>query len=88
MANNRMWLIHTGSCLGIMLGKRMGDSYYNAPDKDELERFYEKVVFMDDYIETGETLDSFILAFENDGVFEYTNEYDDGFHKLKLRGAE
>lgn len=40
MANNRMWLIHRPSKIGIKLGKRMAIGWYAAPLQDEVERFF------------------------------------------------
>ena len=80
MANNRMFLIHKPSKLGIMLGKRMGWGWYNAPGTSEVERFY-------NYLENNPegSQDDFILAMEdcsesscfND--WRYTDEKVGGF---------
>jgi len=43
MANDRMYLVHkpTGKCL--YMGKHMWDGWYNAPDKEQIEEFYDRV---------------------------------------------
>lgn len=79
MANNRMFLVHKPTKLGVMLGKRMGWGWYNAPDQKEMERFFE-------YLQSNsDKQDDFILAMEDcedsdcfDG-WQYTYEKVDGF---------
>ena len=60
MANNRMFLIHKPTKLGVGLGKRRGWGWYNAPDREELERFY-------DYLSDNPkgSQDDFVLAMED-----------------------
>jgi hypothetical protein len=79
MANNRMFLIHKPSKLGVMLGKRMGWGWYAAPEKEELDRFYE-------YLSGNEEdQDAFIIAMEDcseSNCFDdwrYTPKKVDGF---------
>lgn len=84
MANNRMWLLHKPTMLAVLLGKRMAVGWYQAPDKDELERFYR-------YLEHHPmgSQDDFVIAMEDcsgSSVFEgwdYTREEIDGFALLK-----
>ena len=84
MANNRMFLIHKPSKLGIMLGKRMGWGWYNAPDKSEVERFYE---YLSQNSEGSQ--DDFVLAMEDcteSNCFDrwrYTEEKVEGFRVFK-----
>lgn len=90
MANNRMFLIHRPSTLGVMLGKSMGADWYKAPDADELERFY-SVVFNDSCCSP---FDDFVLAMEVPGskmVFggwQYTGETKDGFKVFDFIGVD
>ena len=80
MANNRMFLIHKPSKIGIYFGKRMAAGWYDAPEKDYIERYY-------DYLEDNffDTRDDLILAMEDctdSTCFEdwnYTGEKVDGF---------
>lgn len=85
MANNRMWLIHKPSKLGIKLGKRLGWGWYAAPETSELERFY-------DYLaEQADNQDDFVLAMEDCtesscfGDWEYTFQFIDGFRVFKFK---
>jgi len=84
MADNRMWLIHKPSKIGIRLGKRIGYGWHAAPDKSELERFYKYIA------ETYGDQDDFILAMEdcsNSDCFdnwEYTSERIEGFHLFRF----
>jgi len=84
MANNRMFLVHKPSKMGIMLGKRMGYGWYAAPIESELNRFYEEL--------KGYRLqDDFILLMEDCsgsscfGDWEYTNEKIKGFAVFKFK---
>jgi len=80
MANNRMFLIHKPTRLGVMLGKRMAWGWYKAPEQSELMRFFE-------YLENNpkESQDDFILAMEDCtestcfDEWRYTSETVDGF---------
>jgi len=85
MANNRMWLIHKPSKLGVMLGKQLDGGWYKAPEKTTLDGFYE-------YLELNyDDGDNFILAMEdckNSYCFDnwvYTEEYDNGFRKFRFK---
>jgi len=81
MANNRMFLIHKPTKLGILLGKRMGYGWYSAPKQDEINRFYEYLAY--DLME--ERQDDFVLAMEvceNSSCFSgwaYTEKTTNGF---------
>ena len=89
MANNRMFLIHKPSKLGIMLGKRMGYGWYNAPEADRLNDFYE---YLAESVK-GEQ-DNFVLAMEScEGGscftgWNYTGEYENGFRVFEFVGNE
>jgi len=89
MANNRMFLIHKPSKLGIMLGKRMGWGWYGAPDAFELRRFYD---YLADNIEGSQ--DDFILAMEDCSEsncfkdWQYTNEMVEGFMVFEYKKEE
>ena len=64
MANNRMWLIHKPSKLGVMLGKRMAWGWYAAPSPEYLEKFYDHIIrLLEDGLEGSQ--DDFILAQED-----------------------
>lgn len=87
MANNRMFLVHKPSKLGVGLGKRMSWGWYNAPEKDELERFYAylgNVTIIDKLSQ-----DDFVIAMEDCansscfGDWNYTREKENGFHKFE-----
>ena len=86
MANNRMWLIHKPSQLGVLLAKRMGIGWYDAPSGERLNRFY-------DYLEAEfgfEGQDDFVLAMEDckeSSCFDnwkYTDEKIRGFRKFEI----
>ncbi len=85
MANNRMWLIHKPSRLGIMLGKRFGSEWKYPPDQDRLQEFYDYL-----YGEVEGSQDDFILAMEdcfNSSCFDnwkYTGKMEGGFHKFEF----
>lgn len=83
MANNRMWLIHKPSKLGIMLGKRMGWGWYRAPKEEEFNRFFEYLSENPDGSQ-----DDFLLVIEDCagsscfGEWKYTDEKESGFSKF------
>ncbi len=83
MANNRVFLIHKPSKLGIMLGKRMGWGWYKPPEKDEIQRFYDYLSNEQPYDDGSQ--DDFVLAMEDcseSGCFDdwkYTSETVCGF---------
>ncbi len=85
MANNRMWLIHRESKLGVMIGKRMGWGWYNPPKQEQLMKFFE-------YLEKNpcESQDDFVLAMEdcsNSNCFDgwrYTNDLIEGFRVFEI----
>ena len=85
MANNRMFLVHKPSKLGIMLGKRMGWGWYGAPTKKEIQRFFK-------YLENNPegSQDDFFIAMEDCSEsscfnkWNYTNEKIDGFLVFKF----
>ncbi len=76
MANNRVWLLHRPSLTIVHLGKRMGTGWYNPPEPELLQAFY-------DFLEAEhfETMDDFEILIEgreysaNPGQDEWT--YDD-----------
>ena len=85
MANNRMFLIHKPSKLGVMLGKNMGCSWYKAPEKDTLESFYEYIASKAEMNQ-----DDFVLAMEdceNSSCFNdwiYTDKKEAGFRVFEI----
>ena len=85
MANNRMFLIHKPTKLGIMLGKRMAWGWYDAPSQDQMEKFF---CYLSQNLEDSQ--DDFILAMEdceNSSCYDkwsYTGENVEGFMKFKL----
>jgi len=62
MANNRMYLIHKPTKIGISMGARGPWGWYGAPRDRELDDFYEHVM---DMIERDQSQDDFILAMED-----------------------
>lgn len=87
MANNRLWLIHRPSQLGIMIGKRMGWGWYAAPKTKFVESYF-------DYLSSNyDEQDDFILAIEDDenstcfSDWQYANEKENGFMKFEIRPA-
>lgn len=82
MANNRMFLIHRPTKLGIMLGKRVGWGWYEPPSKDRLQKFYDCTI---ECLSWEGHQDDFILAMEDCsgsscfGDWTYTGEEVDGF---------
>jgi len=61
MANNRMYLIHKPSKLGICLGKRMAWGWYGAPNQNFLDQFF--TFLSENYLEGSQ--DDFVLAMED-----------------------
>ena len=86
MADNRMFLIHKPSKIGIMLGKSYRGEWYNAPEASELDRFYKYI-----YSHYPEEPDDFMLAMENCSQSEcfndwqYTSDFIDGFRVFKYK---
>jgi hypothetical protein len=74
MANNRMFLVHVPSGLGVHLGKRMARGWYLKDDSTglgpQLQRFYDMLAEQTGY--AGEpSQDAFALAMEDaDGAVE------------------
>lgn len=87
MANNRLWLIHKPSKLGIMLGKRMAGEWYKAPENTDLERFYQYL-----YDQAEGDQDDLTLAMETcteGGVscfndWTYTADFENGFRVFEF----
>lgn len=87
MADNRMFLIHKPTRLGIMLGKRMAWGWYKAPQKNEMEAFFD---YLRDDPEGDQ--DDFILAMEEPASIDdiingwrCTGELRDGFRIFEQR---
>ena len=84
MANNRMWLIHKPSKLGIMLGKRLAWGWYSPPETSHFEKFYNYLKGFD-YLTFGGGQDDFVLAMEDcteSKLFDewkYTSKFVNGF---------
>jgi len=84
MADNRMFLIHKPSKLGIMLGRRFGVAWSSSIEAGRMDAFYNLVGDLPN------EPDNFILAMEDgreSGVFdefEYDGIDDSGFHRFKL----
>lgn len=64
MANNRMWLIHKPSNLGIKLGKRLAEGWYAPPETSELKRFYDYIL----HHYPIENQDDFMLVMEEEYI--------------------
>lgn len=84
MANNRMFLVHMPTKLGVMIGKRMGWGWYKA-DGDEIERFYD---YLSDHPKGSQ--DDFKLFMEDcseSSCFDdwrYTQDEVEGFRVFKI----
>lgn len=78
MANNRMFLIHRPTKLGIMLGKRMGWGWYKPPEAAELQRFY-------DYHRRHSHQDDFVLAMEDSDDWICTTEWVEGLRVFECK---
>jgi hypothetical protein len=77
--------------LGVMLGKRLGDAWYKAPEKTELERFYDYLHSDIDYMDE-HSRDDFVLIREDsmgEGVsndWQYTDKFIEGFRLFIYNG--
>ena len=91
MADNRMWLIHKPSELGILLGKRLAWGWYSSLDPDYLQKFYTYLSKKESC--TGDQ-DDFILAQEdckNSSCFDdwiYTEKKVSGFRVFEFINKE
>lgn len=79
MADNRMFLIHKPTGLGVMLGKRTGYGWSDAPANEELNRLYD---YLADMGAEGE--DDFMLAIESNDGWNYTNKTVNGFRVFEI----
>ena len=61
MANNRMFLVHRPSGLGVMLGKRMAYGWYQPPTQDRMLAFFEHLE-NENFYDGGQ--DDFVLCME------------------------
>ena len=61
MANNRMFLIHRPTMIGIMLGKRMGYGWYRPPSEEDMSVFYDIAIDHSD----GQSQDDFFIGFDD-----------------------
>jgi len=78
MADNRMFLVHRPSGIGISLGKKYGLSWFRPPDPERMEEFYEVLKRLGG-------VDDLILLTETDGTdWRYTGEKQHGFHVFNL----
>ena len=84
MANNRMYLVHKPSGLGVYLGKRMGYGWYDAPE--------DLGVKMNDLFEEciGEgNQDDFAIVMENaKGLPHVTDKANTGNHDRSMHVLE
>jgi hypothetical protein len=55
-----MYLVHKPSGLGVFIGKRMGYGWYDAPDGDKIQKFYDRVEY-----EGEGSRDDFVLLMED-----------------------
>ena len=82
MADNRMWLIHKPSKLGILIGKRLGWGWDGPIKINEIQRFYDHLAKKESCEGSG---DDFILAQEDCSIstcfdnWRYTEEKRDEF---------
>ncbi len=89
MANNRMWLIHRPTKIGVMLGKRMGWGWYSPPSENQMTSFYETVMDQASTLDVFNQ-DDFILAMEDCddsscfSEWEYTVDKINEFRVFKL----
>ena len=60
MANNRLFIMHMPSKVCVYLGKRMASGWYDAPDRDKIQAFYDWID-----AEWPDTQDQLTLAFES-----------------------
>ena len=60
MADNRMWLIHRPTRLGVMIGRRNGLGWDKAPEQEDVQRFFEYLK-----INPEGSQDDFFLAMED-----------------------
>lgn len=61
MANNRMYLIHRPTMIGIMLGKRMAFGWYRPPSEEDMSVFYDIVAERSEY----KSQDDFFIGFDD-----------------------
>ena len=84
MADNRMFLVHRESGLGVMLGKRLMIPWSANISNDELNRFYNYIA--NNY----DKWDDFMLIMEDcsmSGCFDdwrYTDEFENGFRRFEI----
>ena len=79
MANNRMFLVHRPSGIGVMIGKNFGREWDWDPDNKNmnLQGFYDRIY------QEGDP-DNFVLLREDQGGWNYTEEFTDGFRIFKI----
>ena len=91
MANNRMYLLHRPTGLAICLGKRMAFGWYQAPEAQYMEAFYQHIL---NHLEKGQDQDDFVLAMEdcsNSSCFadwDYGSVDESGFMRLREKSDE
>lgn len=85
MANNRMYLIHRPSGLGVMLGKRMAWGWYQSPEAKHLREFYDylaEVWALENPYKEGDQ-DDFIIDQEVTSKWNYVGLTEEGFAKFE-----
>lgn len=87
MADNRMFLVHKPTGLGVCLGKRMDWGWYNPPSESEMQHFF-------DYLKTHPegSQDDFVLLMEDCGESSCIDEWHyagrvAGFHVFAFDAA-
>lgn len=80
MANNRMWLIHRPSQVGIMLGKNLGLGWYGQPSKKKLDHFYDYT--FEWCLSNAGDWEDFVLWKEHEGGWLYGEPMDNKLRKF------
>lgn len=77
MANNRMFLVHEPSGIGLMLGKVLGQEWYKPPEQERFQEFYDYI-----YTTFGYGQEDFILVTESSENWACLHETSLGFRQL------
>ena len=86
MSDNRMWLAHKPTGIAIMLGKEYDYDlqWFQAPTAERLDRYYRVVAKQIEYSNP----EDFVLLFETNSSWYYTEKWVEDFHVLALLGGE